>query len=101
MQEYRNGSRQEVYTLEMTQEEEIKSPDRLLEFDLSAELMNDTALDGQFNTSVTRLNSYLGIAGFQSACSCCRFDLHAFSSLVGVPFFYTVLAAQWPPLMIL
>lgn len=38
MQEYRNGSRQEVYTLEMTQEEEIKSPDRLLEFDLSAEL---------------------------------------------------------------
>ena len=80
MQEYRNGSRQEVYTLEMTQEEEIKSPDRLLEFDLSAELMNDTALDGQFNTSVTRLNSYLGIAGFQSARHSGFLDFHVSSS---------------------
>ena len=44
MQEYRNGSRQEVYTLEMTQEEEIKSPDRLLEFDLSAELNHGIAV---------------------------------------------------------
>ena len=44
MQEYRNGSRQEVYTLEMTQEEEIKSPDRLLEFDLSAELNHGIAI---------------------------------------------------------
>ena len=44
MQEYRNGSRQEVYTLEVTQKEEIKSTDRLLEFDLSAELNHGIAV---------------------------------------------------------